>query len=355
MRDRYLDTLRALAIVRVVLYHSTGWTLLTVVFPAMGVMFALSGSLMAASLDRHGVRAVSRRARRLLPPLWMIAAVAVPLMIVTGLAVDWRLVLWIVPLIDPPMTSMGASVLGVVWYLRQYLWFVVVSPLLLPLFRRWPIPTILAPYALLAAIEFGLPGLGVGRDFAVYLGCWLIGFAHRDGLLDRARRPILITVAATLSVVGLAWLFLQPGPRGGDLNDVAVANALWSAGFVLAALGLRPMATGWFARLRLSTRLVTLLNRRAVTVYLWHQTVIIGVAFAVGYAGWNLSEAGGTAVWLGLIGVGVAASVLAFGWVEDIAARRRPALLPVREEWGHGHQTSSLSRRRIGAARTEAG
>jgi peptidoglycan/LPS O-acetylase OafA/YrhL len=67
MRNGYLDLLRAAAIVRVVVYHATGWAALTVVFPAMSVMFALAGSLMAASLDRWGPWAVERRMRRLLP------------------------------------------------------------------------------------------------------------------------------------------------------------------------------------------------------------------------------------------------------------------------------------------------
>ncbi|HEX2771817.1 MAG TPA: acyltransferase, partial [Micromonosporaceae bacterium] len=70
MRNRYLDLLRFLAIVRVVVYHTSGWAFLTLVFPAMAVMFALAGSLMAASLDRSGASAVGRRLRRMLPALW---------------------------------------------------------------------------------------------------------------------------------------------------------------------------------------------------------------------------------------------------------------------------------------------
>src|SRR5690242_2610875 len=37
-RNRYIDTLRAGAIVRVVVYHAFGWAWLTVALPAMGVM-----------------------------------------------------------------------------------------------------------------------------------------------------------------------------------------------------------------------------------------------------------------------------------------------------------------------------
>ena len=52
LRNRYVDLLRALAIVRVVFHHNIGWALLTVAFPTMSLMFALDGSLMASSLDR---------------------------------------------------------------------------------------------------------------------------------------------------------------------------------------------------------------------------------------------------------------------------------------------------------------
>ena len=47
-RNRYIDTLRAAAILRVIVYHAFGGAWLTILRPAMGVMFALGGSLMAA-------------------------------------------------------------------------------------------------------------------------------------------------------------------------------------------------------------------------------------------------------------------------------------------------------------------
>lgn len=40
-RDRYFDALRAIALVRVVAYHTFGWAWVGLVFPSMGVMFAL--------------------------------------------------------------------------------------------------------------------------------------------------------------------------------------------------------------------------------------------------------------------------------------------------------------------------
>ena len=122
----------------------------------MSVMFALAGSLMAASLDRSGPAAVGRRLRRLLPSLWVLAAVFVPAMLFTGLSLSPRVLLWLFPIADPPANYWGALALSPIWYLRDYLWFVLASPVALWLFRRAPLPTLLAPYLLLVAIEVGI-------------------------------------------------------------------------------------------------------------------------------------------------------------------------------------------------------
>ena len=134
-RDRYFDTLRAVAIVRVVLFHAFPVAALELVFPSMGVMFALGGSLMVRSLDRSASRAVRNRVRRLLPALWVMALVLVPLMIQRG----WRdrpswphLLLWVLPVADPPASEFGYPAAGVLWYLVTYLWLVLLSPLLYP-------------------------------------------------------------------------------------------------------------------------------------------------------------------------------------------------------------------------------
>ena len=81
-RDRYLDVLRAVALVRVVVYHTFGFAWIGFLFPSMGVMFALAGSLVARSLDRTtGARVVHNRVRRLLPSLWLLGVVLIPAML----------------------------------------------------------------------------------------------------------------------------------------------------------------------------------------------------------------------------------------------------------------------------------
>ncbi|MGB2572356.1 acyltransferase family protein [Micromonospora citrea] len=330
MRNRYLDLLRALAIARVVVYHVTGLAALTLIFPAMSIMFALAGSLMAASLDRSGVRAVPRRLRRLLPSLWVVAAVFVPAMLLTGLAFGPRVLLWLFPVADPPANHWGALALSPIWYLRDYLWFVLVSPLALWLFRRAPLPTLLAPYALLVAIELGmLPTASVAlRHFGLYFGAWLLGFAHHDGLLRRLADRVLVPTALAVGTAGGAWILTHPGPRGYDLNDIPLGNALWSAAFILLVIGRAPTAAAWVDRSPALGRLVTVLNRRALTVYLWHMSFVVALTPMVGLVGWSDRDPIGLAVRVLLVFLLVGVVTLLVGWVEDVAARRRPELIP---------------------------
>ncbi|WP_422736439.1 acyltransferase family protein [Micromonospora sp. WMMD729] len=330
MRNRYLDLLRFLAIVRVVVYHVTGWATLTLVFPAMSVMFALAGSLMAASLTRSGPVAVGRRLRRLLPSLWVVAVVFVPAMLFTGLALSPRVLLWLFPIADPSANGWGALALSVIWYLRDYLWFVLASPVAFWLFRRAPLPTLLAPYLLLVTIEVGIyPAPAVVRDFGLYFGAWLLGFAHHAGMLRRLTGRVLYPLALALAVAGGAWIVAHPGPRGYDLNDNPLGNALWSAAFILVVLGRAPAGVAWLSRSRLADRAVTVVNRRALTIYLWHMPFVVALTPLVDVVGWSHQNPVGLAIRVLLVFALVGLVTLAVGWVEDVAARRRPELIPV--------------------------
>ncbi|MEV1147442.1 acyltransferase, partial [Micromonospora sp. NPDC049799] len=330
MRNRYLDLLRFLAIVRVVVYHVTGWASLTLVFPAMSVMFALAGSLMAASLHRWGPGAVLRRIRRLLPSLWVLAAVFVPAMLLTGLPLSPKVLLWLFPIADPPANDWGALALSVIWYLRDYLWFVLASPIALWLFRRAPLPTLLAPYALLLALQAGLwpAAPTAARDFGLYFGAWLLGFAHQAGMLRRLANRVLVPLALALAVAGGTWIITHPGPRGYDLNDNPLANALWSAAFVLVLLGRGPATTAWVDRSAVFSRVVTVFNRRALTVYLWHMPFVVALTPLVDVVGWTHQDPVGLAVRVALVFALVGLVTAAVGWVEDVAARRPPELVP---------------------------
>jgi peptidoglycan/LPS O-acetylase OafA/YrhL len=329
VRNRYIDLLRAAAIARVITYHTLGFWWLTVIFPAMGLMFALGGSLMAASIDRTGPGAVLRRMRRILVPVWVLAALAVSAMwFAGGLPHTWRLILWVVPFGDPDRSVWGAPWLAMFWYIRSYLWFVVLSPVLLWLYRKAPIPTLLVPYGVLVAIMVTKSSLaegGVVRDFFYYAPAWLLGFAFHDGQLRRLSRKVLWPLVLVLAGFGLGWLFLHPGPRIYDLNDNPVADVAWSTAFLLVLLAYAPRAL----TLGRGDAALEAINGRALTIYLWHQSAICLVDFGALLLGISLLGRWGGFIELSSVFLLTALFVLTFGWVEDFAARRRPVLVPV--------------------------
>jgi len=332
VRNRYIDVLRAVAIVRVILYHTLGFWWLTVIFPAMGLMFALGGSLMAASIDRSGPAAVARRLRRILLPVWVLASIAlVSMSLVGGTQHTWRWVLWLVPFGDAPTTVWGGTWLAMFWYIRSYLWFVVLSPALLWTYRKWPIPSLLVPFVVLVAMVVTGSSFASGgtlRDFFYYVPAWMPGFAHHDGQLRRLSRTVLWLVVALLAGFGLTWLFTHPGPRIYDLNDNPLADATWSTAFLLVLLAYAPKMLN-LGRVDLAFEAV---NRRALTIYLWHQAAIALVDFGAALLGISLLGRWGGFVEVSTVFIVLGPLMLAFGWVEDFAAGRRPALVPVPQE-----------------------
>jgi peptidoglycan/LPS O-acetylase OafA/YrhL len=351
-RDLYLDLLRALALVRVLVYHAFGWAWLTFAFPAMGVMFALAGSLMARSLDaRSSVSVVRGRLRRLLPPFWAFGLFVVPAMLLQGWRPaaddsrgDWwaELLSWVFPLDDPPGSPEASQVVTPLWYVRGYLWFVLLSPVLLPLFRRWPWPTVGGSLALLGLLEAGLLPLSerwsglstVAWTFAIFGACWLLGFAHRDGIVDRLSHRHVLGLATGALLVGGVYALTHPSGQGYDLGEIPVAQAFWSFGFVLLLLRFRPRDLRWLTRLPGAEALVSSLNQRAVTFYLWHQVALVAAVLLIDRM-WAVPALErtlplGTDWWKLVVTCPlVVVALLAFGWVEDLAARRPPRLWPV--------------------------
>ncbi|MDF3297767.1 acyltransferase family protein [Streptomyces tropicalis] len=365
-RDRYLDLLRFLALVRVVVYHLFGWAWLSVLFPSMGVMFALAGSLMARSLNRPALSVIRGRLRRLLPPLWAFGAVLLPLMFAAG----WnplrdpdlggpsglaQLLDYLVPVGAPPYPEhLGSDsglldptwaddAAGPLWYLRAYLWFVVASPLLLWAFRRVPWATLLAPLALTAVVGTGVVTIGgetgnAVTDFAVYAGCWVLGFAHHEGVLARVPRYLAVSCSALFMAFALWWASGHQGPDHWDLNDIPLAQATWSFGFVVILLQYAPSWKELPGRLRRLDKPVTLANNRAVTIYLWHNLLITAAVpildqaynlpFMQSDAASSLLDSTYTLWTFLLVWPLIGLAIVAFGWIEDIAARRRPRLWP---------------------------
>ncbi|KFG00355.1 acyltransferase [Streptomyces scabiei] len=342
VRDRYFDTLRALALIRVVTYHTFGWPWAGMVFPSMGIMFALAGTLMAKSLDRPAPEVIRSRFRRLLPPFWFWGLFVVVAMLIHGWMPGWQIVFWVVPLGDPPGNAWGEQAWEILWYLRTYLWFVLLSPLLLKLFRLAPVPVLLLSLSPILVFPFlrEPPDDRLGSvltDLATFLFCWMLGFAHRDGVLARLK-PFAVTVLSLAALGFGAWYAFSHQEETGsyDLDDIPLAQAFFSAGFVTLLLYAKAYfkvdlaVLSSFPRL---DRIVTIFNSRAVTIYLWHEIALI-LAVPLIDRFWNVPAFEKylplESQWF-MFGIGwllIGAFVLLCGWAEDVAARKKPKLLP---------------------------
>jgi peptidoglycan/LPS O-acetylase OafA/YrhL len=338
-RDRYFDTLRAVAIVRVVVFHAFPAAALELVFPSMGVMFALGGSLMVTSIDRSAAQAVRSRIRRLLPALWVMGLVLVPVMLIQGWPdrPSWpRLLLWAFPIADPPSSEFGQPAAGVLWYLVTYLWLVLLSPLLLMLYRRWALGTVLLPLAGLALMTAYPASLGETAGWVVtnvltFGSCWILGFAHREGALRKLSPAVVAALAVACIGSGLGWAFAHRTEDGAvDLIGIPFAYAVFSMGFVLALLRWQPRMT-WLAKVPPLNGFVSLVNNRAVTIYLWHNVAItIAIALDGPLDLWRIHPvfAEEFAVFT-LAMVLLLVVIFALGWVEDVAAKRKARLSPL--------------------------
>lgn len=348
VRDFYIDTLRAVAIIRVVVYHmmEVGW--LTVAFPAMGVMFAIGGSLTARSLmaadggaagrgSRSTTTVVVGRFRRLLPSVWVFGAVAVIASLGQGYSLgalreNPGLLWWLLPLSAPAQLpgDVAWAFTGGLWYLTAYLWFVLLSPTLLRLFQSWPRATLAVALALPVILHLQVLTIGgtfhpQAYDLTQYGACWLIGIAHRESWLARVRAPVFWSAVGLLGLVVTWWLVVTgPTLQTVDLHEQPVVNALWSAAFAAALLrlGSHRRTAGLVAQASTRPLLASALralNARALTIYLWHLPCLL-------FARWLAGFDPATGPWLwptGVIMVGaLAVAALAVGWVEDVAARR---------------------------------
>jgi len=324
-RSRAFDLIRAVAIMRVCLWHGTGWAALTWI-PALPVMFYLNGRFMAASIDRYGINATLRgRARRILYPYWVFAAAMLLIMYIYD---SWRVaslrnaLAWVFPLAVPEGAAwQNGWMTEPLWYVRTYLWLLLTAALLNFLVRRGKLPFIITwtGAAWVAAWSLGSQWWAA-QDYLTFGACFLLGlFAARH----QWRRIELLVIAA-LGSVGAGIVVVGGLPNGGVVNmDHALHLSL---GLVLIA-GLETV------RPRLETvlagakhwRFVAAVNERGVSIYLWHP-VLIGAAYlAVGRIAQGAIllvgalVAAGAMLWalLGLVGV-----------VEDYAAHKttsRPA------------------------------
>ena len=321
-RSVYLDALRAVALVRVVIYHVSGSWLVTA-FTAMPLMFFIAGTLYAASLERRPARRVIRdRYRRIMAPYWLYIAAMIGLWWACGTLGQLSAANWvglIFPVIAPggPTGPDPTGTLHLTWFALWYVQMHLVLSLIGAPLRRWQRnrPRVLCAgiAVLFAAGAVVAPGVAISM---FYVTCWITGYAHHDGRVETWIRPRWKRLCWVLGPIG-AVAFFGSGAR--HLLLAAIGIACLGVFWLALALGCQPRIEPWLAGRR-QRSVTTWFSQRSLSIYLRHGAALWAVIEIAPTAGLPARMFGTAAL--------VVLCVVAFGWMEDIAARRPMQLWP---------------------------
>lgn len=304
-RDRYVDLLRAVAILMVVVGHWLAsavtvtdgrlsgvnaiyvvpWAAqVTWVFQVMPLFFLVGGYANAASYDKHarsgGTAAgwVQARALRLLRPTAVL---------VVALLAGYAVALAAGADAEVTRTAVWLAGLGL-WFLVVYLAIVALAPAVVTWQRRHGVRVVVLLVALvgvgdLARLATGSATPGAASYVLGWLAVHQLGVAWRDGLLTRSR-----TTAWLLAVGGaaVALALVALGPYGvamvGAVPPPELTNAAPPTLALLAlavmqtgiALLLRPALAPWLQRPG-PWRAVVGVNLVILTIFLWHMVPVV--------------------------------------------------------------------------------
>lgn len=320
-RDRYLDLLRGLAITVVVLGHwflavvwmddgqlrvttvleaAPGTRWVTWVLQVMPLFFLVGGVVNArswrATRNAGGTWAawVAPRVARLLRPTTVVVWTWVVLAALAAAAG-----------VDRSLVMLGArNALIPLWFLAVYLLLTAAVPALLAAYDRLGgglVAVLLAAAALVdVAARSGAPLVGYANYALVWAVPTALGFAWADGRLDRRAARVGLPMAALAAMVAaVAWLgypvaLVRVAEAGGPRFPV-VTLALLGCAQTGIALALRGPVTAWLRRPGPWTAVVRV-TTVAMTVYLWHLTVMVLTTGALASTGdwWSVAPLSAT-------------------------------------------------------------
>ena len=329
-RDRYVDFLRAWAIVLVVLGHwlitglvrepngaigapellaTVPWTQwLTLGFQIMPLFFlagghAAGGSWARARTDgRTATGWVGQRALRLLLPAGVysgLVLVAVAICAAVGVDAD-------------TLALVGWAMAMQFWFLPVYLLLSAATPVLYTAHRRWGlrVPVVMGAVALVAdtlVVTVHAPGVGLLNYVLVWGVAYQLGFCWRDKLLtERSAVPAFLAAGGAVAFVALVRLgpfpvslILVTGQNPSNTNPPSAAMLAWAVGQAGLALLLAPALRRLLERAQL-WRLIRPLGGISMTLYLWHMLPVLIVAGAFYLTGLAPEPAYGSGSWWAL-------------------------------------------------------
>lgn len=308
-RNRYVDLLRVVSIVAVVIGHwllaVVGWDggftgnnllviapslhIATWVFQVMPLFFIVGGFVNGPSWRSAVSRGTgyggwlrTRSARLLRPALVFVAfwTILPSLGVAFGLA--------------PDFARLGGSEVALpLWFLAVYLAMMILVPPLMAVHDRWGAGTFFILAAATAAIDIARYGLDLGMLGAPnFLFIWLamleLGICWRDGTLtDRRWLPWAMAGGglAVLAVLTLAFdypvsmihLFDSPRSNAMPPTFALLALGVWQCGAVLIFEG---PANRWLQRPRVWLAVVVS-NSMIMTLYLWNMSAVVLAALVL--------------------------------------------------------------------------
>jgi len=361
-RNRYVDFLRAVSIVVVVLGHwliaapqmQTGdlqvdfllsaapWTgYLTWILQVMPIFFLVGGYANAVSWrssqrkgEAYGSWLRARLRRLLLPvlPLLAVWTVGAYLLLQSGL--------------DPELIRIGSQGAFIpVWFLATYVMVVALTPVTLAAWDRYGWMALLVTGAAAGLVDLvSLGGLAPAQvGFLNYLFVWgtvhSLGYAWADSRIGGVTRRLAASVGGLIATAALVLVGPYPVAMVGLVTNgvnnsqppkvTLLTLAVFQAGLILALEG---PARRWLERVRVWTGVV-LVNGRIMTLYLWHMTamvIVIGSLLLLDGFGLGLATASSEwwmtrPIWLAILGVATLPFLLVFGRFERPDTDRRPA------------------------------
>ncbi len=342
-RNRYVDCLRAVSILFVIIGHwliatavfneqtgellpvdvlavmpGTQW--LTWLFQVMPIFFIVGGYSNAISLDsarrknqRYGDW-LAGRLHRLLTPL-------------LSLVVVWALISLLMHFggADPETIAFASkAALVPTWFLAIYTMIVMLAPASYAFWKKFGWPSFFVFAGLAAGIDILFFGFDItwpswSNYFWVWLAVHHLGFAWRDGRLGKPIIMLMIALAAFALLYTVIFNGPYPLAMAGS-PDKAISNSL-PPKVTLVILGIcqfgllhaieKPMQ-------KLLSKpkvwaLTVLVNSMIMTVYLWHMTILIftfGASYLTGGIGMEL-QPGSVSWWMSRpLWLGVLASFL---------------------------------------------
>lgn len=327
-RERFVDLVRAFAILMVVLGHWlvavvvdgddglratqllvvepwTRWA--TWVWQVMPLFFIVGGRVNAGSLRRSRERSeraslwVRRRTRRLLRPM-------VPLVLL------WAVLGPILGAVGVPtrIVARAAEVAFLpLWFLVVYTLIVLLAPLTWWVHRRVGGRVLVVAAGLVLGVDVlhrsGVPLVGYLNHLLVFAIAHQLGYLWADQRLPRGRRGLLLVGAGALGAVLLVAAFDYPismvgveGPTRSNATPPSLALVALTVAQAGLLLTLHRPGERWLHRSVLAWGAVAATGTVILTIFLWHMSALVAVGAATHLAAWWPDVAPAAPAWWAL-------------------------------------------------------